>query len=180
MCIQWRRAQWCLGVAEPTLPWASQRSVAVSPSTTSISGSGTEGLGTEVAWKPPWTTTSTLVSVVPSLLRAVHTYVPPSSGRAARICTGKRRWLECTGLNRRKKTKNTHTRTQWSRRQIPAWLRWTPWARGCSAWSCGCCPVCARTPTAEALLKPDTPGWWARQLWHARVRPVSQRPREFL
>lgn len=36
----------------------------------------------------PSTITSTLVSVELSPLRAVHTYVPLSSGRAARIFTG--------------------------------------------------------------------------------------------
>ena len=70
----------------PSLPWASQRSTAFCPSTTIISGSGTEALGTVGTWEPPSTTTSTLVSVVPSLLRAVQTYVPLSSGRATSIC----------------------------------------------------------------------------------------------
>lgn len=56
--------------------------MAVRPSTTAIWGSGADTLGF------PSTITSTLVSVAPSLLRAVHTYVPLSSGRAASIFTG--------------------------------------------------------------------------------------------
>jgi len=79
------------------LPWASQRSVAVCPSITTISGSGTEALGTAGTWVPPSTITSTLVSVVPSMLRAAHTYVPLSSGRATRIC--KRRQTDQTNKN---------------------------------------------------------------------------------
>lgn len=71
------------------IPWASQRRVAVCPSITIISGSGTMALGTVGNCGPPSTNTSTLVSVVPLLLRATHTYIPLSSGRATRICTKK-------------------------------------------------------------------------------------------
>ena len=55
------------------LPWAAQRRVAVWSATTTIRGSGTEALGAEGSRGPPSTSTSTLVSEVPSLLRAVHT-----------------------------------------------------------------------------------------------------------
>lgn len=67
------------GVALP-LTW--QRRVAVRPSTTTMRGSSTDVPGC------PSTLTSTLASVEPPLLRAVHTYVPLSSARAASIFTG--------------------------------------------------------------------------------------------
>lgn len=69
-----------------TLPWASQASDTVCPSTAIIKGSDTEAMGVEGTWAPPLTITSTLVSVEPSVFRAVHTYVPLSSLRATRIC----------------------------------------------------------------------------------------------
>lgn len=141
----------CMNETFSSLPWASQRSIAVSPSTMTSSGSGTEARGTVGSCEPPSTMTSTLVSVVPSLLRAVQTYMPLSSGRATRIYT--------RGENTQV-VAHLQNRTELIKKGVsePAWLHWTPWARGCSAWSCGCCPACARTQTGGALRTPGTPG----------------------